>query len=41
MKLNSIEFKSYKEYDFNSTLDELLKNIHTDFIDFFEKKNYY
>ena len=38
MKLNSIEFKSYKEYDFNSTIDELLKNIHQDFINFFEKK---
>ncbi len=36
MKLDSIEFKSYKEYNFNSTIDEFLKNIHQDFIDFFK-----
>ena len=39
MKLNSIEFKTIKEYIFNSTIDEFLKNIHQEFVDFFLKKS--
>ena len=38
-KLNSIEFKQLKEYIFNSTIDDFLKDIHKDFIDLFNHKN--
>ena len=36
LKLNSIEFKPYKEYDIDSTIDEFLKDIHEDFINYFK-----
>ena len=37
-KLNSIEFKQLKEYDFNSSIDDFLKDIHKDLIDFINFK---
>ena len=37
-KLNSVEFKPLKNYAFNSTIDDFLKDIHQDFDNYFNNK---
>ena len=37
MRLDSIEFKTKKQYIINSTIDEFLKDIHQEIADFFDK----